>query len=786
MGLPDRSVWFDAQGAQSKAHGERGIARTVVELARSLVESAPRALHTIGLDPERPVPASLELLEGSGLLGWASGPGTTPEPPPSIYHIISPFEPLRLHRLWPDWARDPRVATVVTLHDLIPLLFPERYLGSQPLPVAAYQARLSLLRSADRVLSVSQWSASDAVEHLGIDEDRITVVDAGTSMQLASEFSSREEALGELRVQLPGLHDTFLLYVGGEDWRKNLEGMIDAYALLPPRVRREHQLVVACRLPDKRRAQLEAHRISAGIRADELLLTGFVSDRQLAGLYRACELFVFPSLYEGAGLPVLEAMSCGAPVAASNAASVPEVLGDDEATFDPADAPQTAAVMLRVLEDQSLLAKLRERSKRRAAQCTWGRVAEKTLEGYELALRGVALRPPRRRRKRLAVFTPWPAERWSRAAHSRHLVEALSHHAEVDVIVPGDASDPAYDRSLGNRVRLYGNDDFPWSHGMRGYDRLLYMLDSSGLTGHAYKALLERSGAVVALDVHLVGLYRSLCEEEHRWDQGWFAEKLSGMYEERVPAELLEKVPDPELEARFGIYMSREVQEHANALLVHSRSAAEVLRLEAPPSPGLATPRVVPFGIPQVDLPRAHAAGAGALIVCPADLDVSGQEVEFVLEAVRELREDRPGARIVFTGQVGEDQRRAAAAISSRVEHAVVFEQDPSTYWELLASADVGVLLHEGPAEAASQGVVDLIAARTPVVVTDAGWFGELPEPVVTKVPIDCSSARLAGAIGEVLSDAGMRGAIGAAQDAFAAENSYARVAEQYAEVLAL
>src|SRR5262249_31436124 len=154
-----------------------------------------------------------------------------------------------------------------------------------------------------------------------------------------------------LREELPEVRDGFMLYVGGDDWRKNLDGIVDAYALMSDDGRRRHPLVIACRLSDQRRRELLSRAERAGVRPGDLVLTGFVSDPQLAALYRACDLFVFPSLYEGAGLPILEAMSCGAPVVGARAASVPEVLGELRGTFDPNDPSDMARCIERTVDD---------------------------------------------------------------------------------------------------------------------------------------------------------------------------------------------------------------------------------------------------------------------------------------------------------------------------------------------------------------------------------------------------------------------------------------------------
>ena len=165
-----------------------------------------------------------------------------------------------------------------------------------------------------------------------------------------------------------------------------------------------------------------------GIEDRDLLFAGFVRDRELAAMYRRCALFLFPSLYEGFGLPILEAMSCGAPVAAASNSSIPEVLGDLSGTFDASDPNDIAATLGRILQDPEELQLLRERSRRRVAHFTWERTAEKVIEGYERALEVPAGRVrSRRTRKRVAIVTPWPpqsspqrraASDWSRLSPS--------------------------------------------------------------------------------------------------------------------------------------------------------------------------------------------------------------------------------------------------------------------------------------------------------------------------------------------------------------------------------
>jgi glycosyltransferase involved in cell wall biosynthesis len=385
MRLDPGSVWLDARGTQSVGHAERGIARYVTEHALALLELAPEAIGQIGLSPDVPVPPSAEPLARSAKAVRQSAERGPAGELPSIYHLMSPFEAeLGLDEIWPPWSRDSRL--VVTLYDLIPLIMRERYNADWGHMATAWIARLGLLGSAHQILTISRQTADDAMEHLNIPEGRITVIDSGVSDRFSSLVETPEQAREILRSSLPKVRQGFLLYVGGVDYRKNLEGAIRAYAELPRPTREAHQLVIACNLAHHLRFSLRTFARGLGIETRNLLLTGFVSDRDLAALYRACELFVFPSLYEGAGLPILEAMTCGAPVAASGTSAMPELLGDTKATFDPSDPVDIARVIREALETPGKLEELRERSRRRVALYTWERVAERTLEGYERAM----------------------------------------------------------------------------------------------------------------------------------------------------------------------------------------------------------------------------------------------------------------------------------------------------------------------------------------------------------------------------------------------------------------
>jgi glycosyltransferase involved in cell wall biosynthesis len=790
MRLKPGSVWVNAQGAQSAGYAQRGIGRYIGEQIAAVFQRAPEILRGVHLDPGKEVPVALDPLVGPGVLRWGPNRPEAGWELPAIYHVGSPMELVApLDDIWPRWARSSPVRTVVTVFDLIPLRFRELYLDSLPVIRGAYFARLGLLRRADHLLAISRQTAEDAVELLGIPESRITVIDCGVSGKFSSLVGSREEARDLLARAVPGLREGFVLYVGGDDPRKNMKGAIDGYALLSPETRRAHQLVIVCQLTQARIDEFGRYAREKGVDDGDVLFPGFVPDPELAALYRSCALFLFPSLYEGAGLPILEAMSCGAPVAASDTSSIPEILGDQDATFDPSDAGDIAACLERVLQSPAELDSLRERSARRVGVYTWDHVAERTLEGYERALgtpgRGAQSRP----RKRVAVLTPWPPQWTGVATHSRRMVEELQAHADVDVIAP-DENGISYDRSLEREgVGLFTANELDWVNGLRDYDRFLYVLGGSPFHVHAFEALMRKPGAVLAHDVRLLGLYMAVQEQRQALHPGWLFEQLKEMYGHRISAWDLRRVWDPRVYLGLGIFMTRDIQKHAEQVIVHSRHQEDILRLEAP-SPAPET-HVIPHGVPPPPpVPAREREHQGPLVVTLGLVDSAAKRMPLLLRGFARMLACLPDARLEVVGKIDEVERERLLAMSAELGIAdsvsLHGRAEKSEYWGIIRSADLAVQLRSGFNAGASGAVSDCIAARVPVISTGIGWLTELPRDVVLTVPEECSAELLAQRMTAAVRDRDLRARIRAAQEEYANDTSFARVAERYAEVLAL
>ena len=299
---------------------------------------------------------------------------------PDVVHVSSLFEGIRHDAATSIGVVEPGVATAVTLYDLIPLLDPENYLTDGRVR-RWYLRKLQSLRRADLLLAISQASAAEAVALLEWPEALVPVIGAGVDPAFRPPpRAQRNDALLALR---HGLTRRVVLYAGGGDPRKNLTALLDAFVQLEPGLRARHQIAVVGELFVNEAAALEARAAALGLHPDELRLLGYVSDADLVGLYADCAAFVFPSLHEGFGLPVAEAMACGAPVIGSNTSSVPEIIGLPEALFDPREPTDIARVLRSALTDSGFCTRLRAHGIARASAFSWDAVAARTIDALE-------------------------------------------------------------------------------------------------------------------------------------------------------------------------------------------------------------------------------------------------------------------------------------------------------------------------------------------------------------------------------------------------------------------
>ena len=269
-----------------------------------------------------------------------------------------------------------RYGGVVTIYDLWLDRHPEyskKMLGQWS---SSFKTRQTALR-ARKVITISEFSARELVELYGLKRDHIKVIPCGVS----GDFVPRQadSAMAELRNRIGLTAEHYILFIGGADPRKNHQIFLEAIVTVRKRIGPRKVVLVGSPTHPFGNYEESARKYSV---SDLVLVPGRLSMNDLQLLYSLADLFVFPSLYEGFGMPVLEAMACGAPVLTSNSTALVEVAGDAAVLADPQDAKAIGEAMIRALEDESLRASLKVKGFARAKQFSWENAAVKTVALY--------------------------------------------------------------------------------------------------------------------------------------------------------------------------------------------------------------------------------------------------------------------------------------------------------------------------------------------------------------------------------------------------------------------
>ncbi|MBM6859118.1 glycosyltransferase family 4 protein [Clostridium saudiense] len=274
-------------------------------------------------------------------------------------------------------SKDYTVPCVVTIHDLIPYTMPEtcgkgyltRFLKDMPY----------IIENSKGILTVSEYSKRDILKFFpNFPEDKIFV----TPLAANSSFYPMEKCIcnkflkNKYNIDFP-----FILYIGGFSSRKNVKELIISFKDVYSTLKNKYKLVLCGSIKDEGEKLKEFCKELAF--EDKVIFTGFVPDEDLPFFYNGCSLFVYPSLYEGFGLPPLEAMSCKAPVITSNSTSIPEVTKDCALLIDPFNKGELSNAILQVLNSPSLSQELSEKGYENSKSFTWSKTAELTLKAYE-------------------------------------------------------------------------------------------------------------------------------------------------------------------------------------------------------------------------------------------------------------------------------------------------------------------------------------------------------------------------------------------------------------------
>ncbi len=266
--------------------------------------------------------------------------------------------------------------SIITIHDLNPLFLPPISMKGWFKNRLYFRTLLKLSsRKVDRIITVSQYSKKDIVEYFRVPEEKIEVICHCVDERYRPISSNSEEVTSKY-----GIDRKFIFYFGNFNPHKNVKALIEAYYRLPQKTKDKYQLVLGGR---RDRYCMSLEKMVKHLKIEErVVFTGFISEEDLPAIYSAAELFVFPSLREGFGLPPLEAMACGTPVITSNTTSLPEVVGEAGILVNPYNVDEIKAAIIEVLTNSTLRNDLIQKGLERSRRFTSEKTTKQILEVF--------------------------------------------------------------------------------------------------------------------------------------------------------------------------------------------------------------------------------------------------------------------------------------------------------------------------------------------------------------------------------------------------------------------
>ena len=568
---------------------------------------------------------------------------------PDVVFIPSPLE-----GLWDDTVSSVEAgpwATVVTLHDLIPLIYPKEHLLTEG-DRSGYLHKLQQIVNADFVLAISEFIERQAIDHLDIAPDRIVHTLEGTDpafRPVPTSGDARGALLAKYKITRP-----FLLNTSPFEFRKNIEGLLAGFAGVPAALRTKYQLVIIGKMDKYARGFVADRARLEGLARDEVVLAGYVPNEDLIGLYGACQLFLFPSLSEGFGLPVAEAMACGAPVIGSNTTSIPEVIRRADATFDPLQPGEITDAIVRVLTNTSFREELRAWGLKQAAEFTWPGAARRAMDAFERAhmahtAAGNAAKPTpltAGTRPQLAFVFSCDLGHSRSFGYARTLLPHLSAYYDVTVITAGGHPD---DHWVTSNYPLH---DAAWfetaySH----FERVIYNVDTQA--NDVAVNLIEAHAGVIIL--HHVTRHR---DSPLRLGKAMPHDVQRDLHAAGGFAGLISALDSPEISDLVSSTAGARLHEHSVGLIVDDpglsagtrpgtigRRVVSAMAVQHDPLRPLAFRRFlgIPADVPVI-VAYAGSLGAAVTVIAGFRKAVAAQSTEahLVLSVEYGAREDPP------------------------------------------------------------------------------------------------------------------------------------------------
>lgn len=676
---------------------------------------------------------------------------------PDVVLLTSLFEGFVDNSITSVGLIDNRPLTSVVLYDLIPFLNPD---PNWPKHYKSYYDRkIDSLKRSDLLLSISEYSKAECAQ--AIPELNVRIVNMSSAANLdAHPTLVSQEHLHNVRKKF-GISRPFVMSVGNLEVRKNYEGLIRAFSMLPGEVKSKLDLILIGGGDSPNAEHLLKMSLEEGLVPNQLRLLSHISDDDLVSLYSMCELFVFPSLHEGFGLPPLEAMACGAAVIGSNTTSLPEVIGRNDAMFDPTSPKEISVMIERVITDPAFKKSLQEHSRYQSGIFSWDKTAKVALEAFEKknivrisTVKATYKDESFSSKPRLAMFVPLPPEQTGIAVYTAELMPALSALYEITVI-----SDQVFltPEPIIDYITVRSTAWF--EEHAKDFQRIVYQIGNSPFHAPMFDLLKRHPGVVVLHDFYLSNVYHWM--ESTGYQPYAFMNALLRSDGYRA-LEVLGKLGVAEAVARFPC--NYEVINNALSIIVNSQFSRDLVRLHYGEEfcnkvKVAKLQRTVPEKIDRIVARRELGLTDDDFVVCAFGfMHYTKMNIELIEAwAQSKLNLDK-SCKLVFVG--GATGGEYGAIINARVlegQISITGFVDGNLFTSYLAAADVAVQLRRNSRGETSGTILDCLSHGLPLIINSHGPVNEYPADLFLRINDNFVLTELTNALNLVRSDTSLR-----------------------------
>ncbi len=686
----------------------------------------------------------------------------------------------------------PTSLCVAIVYDFIPYRFSSQFFDHDPFFKEGYMRRLNGYKQFDLLLAISESTRQDAIEILNFDPNRVVNLSgAADSFFLKKEYPQDQKSALFSRLNIT---KSYIFYTGNVEYHKNLERMLHAFMKLSPEIRGKHQIVFTHAGDEARfRAKLK----TLGLTGDEVVITGHLSDEELVMLYNLCKLFIFPSLYEGLGLPILEAMACGAPVIAANNSSIPEVMGREDAMFDAMSETSIMEALHRTLTDDEFRLELAAYGLKRVKLFSWEKSAKKAWNAIDTTQKDKNNHTKPRfiisnKKPRIAYLSPLPPQKSGIANYSADLLPYLNKYFDIDIFV--DANHKISDYKLPAKYDIIASTEL--LDRREDYITAVYQMGNSEYHAHMIRLMKEFPGVVVLHEFFLSHLIYHLCSTSHvDFEKTDFISELSKDHSMRSMIDLSQ---NGFTNALWNWPLNWQVLKHAQEIVVHSAYQNELLHQYF--GNGW-TPKL--NLIKQVRLPIDHkndqrnnvsreklGIGQDEFLFCSFGFINSIKLSHLIIQAFNNTFVNDDKVVLIFVGELdegdyGRELLKVIGELSLRNRIKITGFVNDKTYKHYLNATDVAIQLRINSRGETSRAVLDTLANGIPTIVNSHGSLNDYSSEIVAKIPEIPDVVDLSQAMISLFTDQGLRKKIGSsAYEEILEKHNPEQIALDYTEII--